>query len=372
MRISGAKEITLEGLTLSCSRGTGIEVRGGERIAILGCTLRGLGTSGIDIEGGKSCRVSSCDVSDMGESGVLISGGDRTTLAPGGNVVENCDIFRMARLCRTYRPAIGIQGVGNRAVRNRLHDGPHNAILMGGNDHDVSYNEIYRVCTQTGDAGAIYMGRNLTMRGTVIARNYFHDIGPTLSAKGEFVGVMAVYLDDCFCGTTIKENLFVKAGRAAMIGGGRDNTIEGNLFVDCDPAVHVDSRGKSWAAKYFVAGGEWRILETLAEVHPKDPPYATRYPELATITSDDVAFARGNRILRNVIVGTGNPIEWQDGLGEKTVEMTGNVIAKKPVDVGFDSAKLTVRTDKIKGFAPVTPSRAGLFQDRYRRVVPVR
>ncbi len=39
---------------------------------------------------------------------------------------------------------------------------------MGGNDHEVAYNEIYRVCTQTGDAGAVYMGRNLTMRGTVI------------------------------------------------------------------------------------------------------------------------------------------------------------------------------------------------------------
>jgi hypothetical protein len=31
--------------------------------------------------------------------------------------------------------------VGNKALHNRLHDSPHNAILMGGNDHEIAYNE---------------------------------------------------------------------------------------------------------------------------------------------------------------------------------------------------------------------------------------
>ena len=34
-----------------------------------------------------------------------------------------------------------------------------------------------------------------------------------------------------------------RGSRAAMIGGGRDCTFENNIFVDCTPATHVDSRG---------------------------------------------------------------------------------------------------------------------------------
>jgi hypothetical protein len=251
IRVLGATDLRLERLTFSASRGEGLRVEGGARVSVLGCTLRGLGMTGITIEGGQGHRVASCDLFDLGESGVMVSGGDRKTLEPAGHTVENCDIHHHGRLCRTYRPAIGLQGVGNRALHNRLHDSPHNAILMGGNDHTVAFNEIFRVCTQTGDAGAVYMGRDLTMRGTEIRHNHFHDIGPTIHSKEGFVDVMAVYLDDCFCGTRIIGNVFERSGRAAMIGGGRDNTVSGNLFVDCNPAIHVDARGTGWASFWF-------------------------------------------------------------------------------------------------------------------------
>ena len=36
-----------------------------------------------------------------------------------------------------------------------------------------------------------------------------------------------------------------------MIGGGRDNRVVGNVFLDCHPAVHVDARGKGWASFWF-------------------------------------------------------------------------------------------------------------------------
>jgi len=41
---------------------------------------------------------------------------------------------------------------------------------------------------------------------------------------------MGVYLDDCASGTTIFGNVFYKVTRAAFIGGGRDNTVENNIF----------------------------------------------------------------------------------------------------------------------------------------------
>jgi|GEM_PF-271547 len=364
--INEARDFSLERLTLACSRGEGIQIVGGSGVTVAGCVLRGLGTSGIEVTGGTNHRIVGCDLFDLGESGVSVAGGDRATLTPGGHVVENCDIHHHSRLCRTYRPAIGINGVGNKALHNRLHDGPHNAILMSGNDHEVAYNEIYRVCTQTGDAGAIYMGRNLTMRGTVIRHNYFHDIGPTINAKDGFVDVMAVYLDDCYCGTTIVGNIFDRAGRAAMIGGGRDNTIANNLFIGCNPAIHVDARGTGWASFWF-DGRDPFLMNGLKEVPYDRPPYSTRYPHLAEILQDEPAKAKYNKLANNVILGPGKAIDWLDGLSERTVETVDNTIVADAAAVSLNPKSYVV---SVPAFAPIPFDKIGLYKDLYRDRLP--
>ena len=99
---------------------------------------------------------------------------------------------------------------------------------------------------ETHDVGAFYLGRNYTERGNVVRYNYFHHLGRE-GVKAEDL-VQAVYLDDCASGTLVYGNVFYRAGRAAMIGGGRDNTIENNIFVECTPSVHVDARGLGWAS----------------------------------------------------------------------------------------------------------------------------
>ena len=127
---------------------------------------------------------------------------------------------------------VSLNGVGNRATHNLIDNAPHQAIAFGGNDHRIEFNEIHSVCHESNDAGAIYAGRDWTMRGTVIRHNYLHDI-----TGFEGRGCVGVYLDDMFCGTEISGNLFVRVTRAAFIGGGRDCTIANNVFVDCQPGL---------------------------------------------------------------------------------------------------------------------------------------
>ena len=234
---------------------------------------------------GRDSSVVGCDIYETGDGGITLGGGDRKTLTPAGLVADNNHIHHYGRWNRMYRPAVALGGVGNRATHNLIDNAPHQAIGFGGNDHLIEFNEIHSVCYESNDAGAIYAGRNWTMRGTVIRHNYLHDI-----SGFEGRGCVGVYLDDQFCGTEICGNLFYKVTRAAMIGGGRDCTIANNIFVDCTPAMHVDARGLGWAA----AGCDG-LKKGLEAVPYQEPLWAGRYPKLVHILDDEPMAPKGNR-----------------------------------------------------------------------------
>lgn len=300
IRLDGVSHVTLRGLTLEACRGDAITIRGGAHNLIDNCTVCSAGNRGATIADTADSGVRGGEITGTGDGGVYLNGGDRKTLTPGRNFVINCRIHDYSRWDRTYRPGVGIYGVGNRVAHNLIYDAPHNAILLGGNDHLIEYNEIHHVCQQTGDAGAFYMGRDWTMRGNVIRFNYFHDLVPTQGVSGEPHEVMAIYLDDTAAGTLVFGNVCVRASHGVMIGGGRDDLVENNVFVDCKPAVSLDARGIGWAAKYLAPGGGWGMQERLAAVPYDKPPYSARYPHLASILNDNPDAPKYDPITHNI------------------------------------------------------------------------
>ncbi len=294
-----ASFLTLQGLTLEGARGTAITMSGAQENRVVGCTIRNVGSWAVSVSGGLRHGVVGCDVYQMGGGGIALRGGNRTTLSPAGHFAENNHIHHYARVKRVYQPGITLQGVGNRAAHNLIHNAPHMGMGFGGNDHVIELNEIHSVCYESNDAGAIYTGRNWTMRGTVIRHNYLHHINGFRNR-----GCVGVYLDDMFCGTEISGNLFYRVTRAAFIGGGRDCLVKNNLFVDCKPALHIDARALGWAhdhADGWIAEG--REKGTLSGIRYKEPPYSERYPELVGILDDNAAAPKGNRVVRNVSFG---------------------------------------------------------------------
>ncbi|MCD4790528.1 MAG: right-handed parallel beta-helix repeat-containing protein, partial [Bacteroidales bacterium] len=235
----------------------------------------------------------------------------------------NNHIYNFGRVFRTYSPAISMYGVGNRLSHNYIHDSPHAGVLFGGNEHILEFNEIHDIAKETGDVGAFYIGRNWTCRGTIIRYNYFHHLfGPGLH------GVRAVYLDDFSSGTTIFGNVFYQAGRAAFIGGGRDNIIENNIFIECDPSIQVDARGLGWAKHYFDKSSKLylsTLFDGMDAVNFSQPPYSEKYPELLTLYDDDPAIPKNNKIVRNVSFG-GRFIDLYDKLDFEIVEVKDNLI----------------------------------------------
>jgi len=174
--LSNVSNVTIRDITLEACRGTAIVMNKCVNTHIAGCVLRNLGSRAVRIEGGNNDSVAACDIYGTGAGGISLQGGDRPSLAAGGHLAENNHIHHYGRWTRMYTPAISINGVGNRAAHNLIHDAPHMAISFGGNDHVIEFNEIHNVCLESNDAGAIYAGRDWTMRGTVIRHNYLHEI----------------------------------------------------------------------------------------------------------------------------------------------------------------------------------------------------
>jgi hypothetical protein len=355
--------ITLSGFTFEHSRSNGVTITGGSHNLVAGCTFRFLGNDAVVIDGGSDNGIQSCDLYELSLGAVRLKGGDRKTLVPARNFAVNNHIYHYSSWMRTGQYALFLEGVGERVQHNLIHDAPHEAITLRGNDHLIEFNEVYRVCQETGDAGAFHTGRDYTWRGNVIRYNYFHHLlGPGLH------GVMAVYLDDWASGFTVFGNVFYKSGRSAMIGGGRDNTIENNIFVDCRPSVHVDARGLGWAG-YFFDGTQPIMFEQLKEYKYREAPYGTRYPELLTLDEGNPALPKGNKIIRNVSYG-GRWLDIYDAnsFDFSIVTMKDNVIADSLIcrrlekgKTGWDPYYLDI--DTKDGYVLLTRADKGIQQE---------
>ncbi len=360
--LENASKVTIERCILEATRSTAVTIKGGTSCRVRNCIIRNTGSWAVTVSGGNRAQhgVEDCHIYQVGEGGVVLRAGSRRELIPGELRASNNHIHHFGRLYRTYRPAVSISGVGNTVTHNLIHHGPHNAIQLGGNDHTISYNEIHTVCFETGDVGAFYMGRDWTARGTVIECNYFHHIqGPGLH------GAMAVYLDDAASGITIRKNVFYKAGRAAFIGGGRDNLVENNIFVECPASVHVDARGIGWMKYHVEPGG---TLPTRLKAMPyKKPPWSTRYPKLVSILEDDPGSPKGNIVRRNISFGG----KWLN-VEKKALPLItfeNNLVDKDPgfVNPAKQDFRLKKESPAFKlGFEPIPIDAIGIETGRQR------
>lgn len=296
-QLENASHLMVAGLRFTASRRGAVVIRGGSDCLLAGCTFGNLGDLAVLVDGGTAHEIRSCDFHDLALGAVTVSGGDRRSLAPSGHRVLNNHIHHFGQWLRTGQYAVMIDGVGQRIAHNLIHDAPFEALYLKGNDHVIEFNDIHRVTLETGDAGAIHTGRDYTWQGNVIRHNYWHHLqGPGLH------GTTAVYLDDFSSGFEITGNLFYRAGRAVQLGGGRSNLVANNLFIECEPAVHLDARGLGWAANYFDGRYPW-LFDRFREMNGDQPPYTERYPALATLLRDEPAVPKGNRIVRNISWG---------------------------------------------------------------------
>lgn len=366
LKLNNLSYVTFENITFEGSCGNGINILGGSNINITNCVIRNVDAVGIGIEGTTNSSITDSLICNIGSDGIIINAGDRTTLAPGNILIKNNEITNFARYNKTYSPAVNLSGVGNIVSHNSIHNAPHVAILLAFNNNIVEYNEIYNVCKEADDSGAIYSGRNWTTRGNIVRNNFIHDI------IGVGSQVAGVYLDDMMCGTTINNNIFYKVTMPILVGGGRDNNVENNLIVDqtnnSSWSIMADERGLN---DWF--GGEYKKNPAASQltINLNAVPYQSEiwkkaYPELVNILTDDTLEPKRN-VIKNNIVNNHSPMNISPTVIKKgTVE--NNYETKDTLGLA-DVGKLDFNVpdptsfSKFSGFKIIPFDEIGLMRD---------
>ncbi len=378
VRFDAVSNFVWSGFTMIGSRNDAVSGANLHGLTIEKCDVYDVSGGGIALSG-TDILVQECELWRLGRGGVNVSGGNRETLEPSGNRVVDNFVHDYALVKRVYEPGISVAGVGNYVAHNLVENAPHMAMGFGGNDNLIEFNEICNVCFESNDAGAIYTGRNWTMRGNVIRGNYLHDI------QGfQDNGCVGVYLDDMFSSAEISGNLFVNVTRAAFIGGGRDSQINGNIFVNCNPALHIDARGAGWARDRV---DEWieegKSKGTLNGIRYREEPYLSKYPQLASILDDEESshYPEGCEVVGNVCIGgywdVNKHGQWQGETIEKAarpyLKMENNFIAEADdgsffVDSARGDYRLKGDSAPVRaGFVPPPVSEMGLSSERMKK-----
>ena len=243
--LKGSENISIKNIEIGESNGNGIYAEQCKNVAVDGVKLHSVGGIGVMFTDCTDSAVKNSEIFDTVKGAAHINGGVVLTLTPGNSGVENCHIYDYSEE-NTYKAGITLEGMGNYAKHNTIHDSMSQGVYIIGNGHTVENNEIYNVVRDTYDAGAIYgivAGENI---GNKILNNYIHDVTKSYRNWGKVHGI---YMDNMSSGTVFSNNIVADCTSGGLYGGGRDNDITNNIFLDCK--IEYDNRG--------VFGGWFRI-----------------------------------------------------------------------------------------------------------------
>lgn len=348
--MENTEHIILLGLTFQESRGDALRIRGGGDCLVADCTVRRGGGDALVIEGGTHHLVFGCIMHTLGCGGMRVQGGDRENLVAGHHEVENCHVFDISRLKRTYAPAVLLEGCGNRVAHNLFEQMPSSAMRIEGNDHLIELNEVRHVVQESDDQGGVDIFGNPLYRGIVIRWNHWSDIG-----GGTACGAAGIRLDDMISGVAIHGNVFERCG-AVMFGGvqihgGKENIVDGNLFTDCFAGISFSR----WDEK------RWREAIRRFLPQARSVPYAKRYPDLAHLEEN----WNINQISRNVFAHC-QSVFLRDGGVEQTAL---NLVLKPAVDPAILANPMTLNEDSELRqllLEPIPVSEMGLYEHPWR------
>ena len=174
----------------------------------------------------------------------------------------------------------------------------------------------------------------------------------------------------------IEGNIFAGPRVGVWIASGPDNITRGNIFVkDAGPVFGVDDRG---VARGYATSK--RLLDGVNAVHPNDPPWATRFPEMKDLLGTHPELPTRSSFTRNVVViqkGDATVLKMKKQ-NQSVVKIDNNFVTN--TDPGFYDVQhgdlriksYSVIQQNLPGFEPIPMDKIGLFTDEYRVTLPLK
>lgn len=290
VKLTDQQNMTFQNFTVEHGRNDGVMLQRCQNVKFVGGQIDNCGGSAVVIQelgGTPGCSnnnvIQSVTMNDLGEYGVYVYAGNRLTLVPANNVVKNNSITRFGRIMPTSRSGVMLWGVGNQALHNNISECPSTALQLFGNDNIADSNHVWNACTDTNDAGGIYLsGTDASQRGNVVRNNYVENVYARMPGTN---GIWGIYLDGRASGVTVTGNVVRNSNTGYLINAGRDNLLQNNVAVDCNLGIQVDEASHS----------SWSTLTTsLNAVNYLANPYAGKYPRLPIILNTDPTWPEGN------------------------------------------------------------------------------
>ena len=312
MQINNVRGLTVLGITFN-GMSNALKINNSKGITVENCEFTNILGTVVQASKINDCKFSNNYVHDISGEGFVISGGSTSDFTYGNNVICNNKFERFSQDIKTYQPAIELYGVGNTAANNEISDSPHMAIGYQGNFNVIEYNEIYNVCNDTDDCGAIYCGHTFFSGGSEVRYNYIHDV---TGCEEDFKTVVGVYYDERFSGQKVYSNVFENVTRGVFIGSGRYNDIEKNVFINCPQSVVISRYGNTTQ----------NALD-LPEYCDKEIWYL-KFPWLKNLKYDNTGAPKYNKINYNVYYNSPEMYfnEWKETFEECEMTNIGNEV----------------------------------------------
>jgi len=258
---------------------------------------------------------------------------------------------------------VSLGGCGNRAANNLIHNCPTGGVSYSGNENVLELNEVHNVCEFYSDVGVFYTGRDWSSRGNIVRWNYIHS-----NTNNSGHGSSAIYLDDCDSGDLVEGNIvFGGVGRGILLGGGRDNTIRGNIFIDLPKGIHVDARGPRGIT--LDKPGSWNLKAKCEAVDYHSPLWRARYPRLVNVLQEQPLLPMGNAMSDNIFIDCEKAWALAGDVKEEWLDRKNNHEFSAtefpnlpPTSEGttLDLSTLPKIWNKVPGFASIPIERIGL------------
>ncbi len=163
---------------------------------------------------------------------------------------------------------------GLHVYRNEVHDTPYSGIIVGGRDHLIEENLIYRVMRELQDGAAIYCGGRT--HNTILRGNVVRDV----VKMGEGYGVSSYYLDEGSHDSIVERNVSIGVERPTHNHVARNLIIRDNVFIANADMCCRSSCGELFVyGKHVVRAGQINIMRLGAipssgRISSRDPPSA--------------------------------------------------------------------------------------------------